>query len=314
MFSFRIISSLRIIYSFMVPRILWKRSNHCYRIYLILRAATIANMALIYTFRNVANSMSRIIYHYPSILVSLCIPTQNSFNQDFKWKSQFQDVQLTQGVAFMELVLKDQNYRQFKKKNVFRFSSRNNQESVSIILKMVLGKTSFQKDEPKPKWGTKAQIGLSDENFAELLAKLISLHRYFQNNENKAREALEIYLTRLRTGEYFKYIATVFNISEKTVKKYTDAARTALLIDFVPLHLGLWNVSLQILIDNSSEMARELYSDGRTDCLMIVAGGTYNQTNKSKNYDLQRSTYSDQKKKGISSSWCLNQEKCFRSI
>lgn len=146
---------------------------------------------------------------------------------------------------------------------------------------------------------SKDQIGFSPENFADLLHDLPSLRLNFSNNIKKCETALEMYLYRLRNGAYYKNVANQFNLSEKTAKKYIDAARAALTSDFVSKNLGFQNLSRQFLIENSSEMASELFCDGNNDRAIIVADGTYIFNNKSKNYDLQRRTYSEQKKRNL---------------
>lgn len=80
-------------------------------------------------------------------------------------------------------------------------------------------------------------------------------------------------------------------------KKYVKAVRHSMLQDFVPLDLGFACFTRQNLLENSSQMANQFY--GGEEKVILVADGTYIFCQKSKNYELQRLTYSDQKKRNF---------------
>lgn len=145
----------------------------------------------------------------------------------------------------------------------------------------------------------KVSTGIDKRNFDLLLSLIPSLPNAFNGSHNKAKEALLMYLMRLRTGDHYNRISTRFGAAHVTVKKYIDKTREALLNDFVPLELGFANLNRESLLENSTTMARELYCQGNEQKVIIVADGTYIYCNKSQNYDHQRNTYSDQKKRNF---------------
>lgn len=141
-------------------------------------------------------------------------------------------------------------------------------------------------------------IGISAEQFQDLLMALPSLKAKFQGDMEKSRLALQVFLVRLRTGHTYQKICAKFDISLNTVKKYINCARKSLLEDFVPIMLGFESITREQLIENQSVMARNLHTNA-ADQAIVVADGTYIYCNKSKNYEIQRNTYNDQKKRNF---------------
>lgn len=148
-------------------------------------------------------------------------------------------------------------------------------------------------DEPR----IEINIGLTHESFDELFSLLPSL--LVNLSMEKARNALKMFLNRMRTGDGYDKIAHTFFVSAGTVKKYIIIAREALLRDFVPQYIGFENLSRDLLLNGTTEMARTLYCEDDDQKLIVVADGTYIYCNKSQNYDFQRKTYNDQKKRNF---------------
>lgn len=139
-------------------------------------------------------------------------------------------------------------------------------------------------------------IGISPDNFEKLLSCLHHL-RCQLRSERKSKIALSMYLMRLRTGDFLYRLQKTFGLSYETQKKYLNVARESLLLDFVPLHLGFENVTRQTILENSTEMVEQLFD--QRNRLILIADASYIFYEKSGNYEIQRNTYSDQKRRNF---------------
>lgn len=139
-------------------------------------------------------------------------------------------------------------------------------------------------------------IGIGASDFTDLLSHLHNLRQVLKS-EQKCKIALAMYLMRLRTGDFLYRLQKTFNLSYETQKKYLNAVRVSISLDFVPLHLGFEKLTRQDLLRNSSKMAKELYD--QDNHVILVADGTYVFYEKSGNYEVQRVTYNDQKKRNF---------------
>lgn len=140
-------------------------------------------------------------------------------------------------------------------------------------------------------------IGISHSNFEELFDYLHHLRRELKS-QKKCKLALAMYLMRLRTGDSLKRLRKTFNVSYETEKKYLNVARRSILLDFIPSYLGFANLTREILLENSSKMARELHNK-EGNHVILVADASYIFYQKSGNHEIQRLTYSDQKKRNF---------------
>lgn len=145
----------------------------------------------------------------------------------------------------------------------------------------------------------KLNTGLSLQQFNELFNELPTLHRFFLKNTKKAKLALLLYLTRLRTGDRFNRIYENFSISRNTGFKYIIKARIALNTDFVPNNLGLHAMSRDILLESVTNTANTLYLDGEKNQAVLIADGTYIFCNKTMNFSKQRECYSGHKRRHL---------------
>ncbi|KAF9797854.1 hypothetical protein SFRURICE_001457 [Spodoptera frugiperda] len=80
---------------------------------------------------------------------------------------------------------------------------------------------------------------------------------------NKAKTALGMYLVKLRTGESFARIASLFLTSKGTVANYVKKARSCLSTYYVPLHLGV------------GHMTREQHNRGFRDAIGLLTSLGY---------------------------------------
>lgn len=86
---------------------------------------------------------------------------------------------------------------------------------------------------PQPK--QKKEIGLSSEQFEELLSQLVVFNARYPKI---AATALEVYLKRLRSGSTLEQLSIEYRISYGTIQNRIRIARQALLDEFVPQNLG----------------------------------------------------------------------------
>lgn len=142
---------------------------------------------------------------------------------------------------------------------------------------------------------TQKDTSLTNDQFLNLFQSLTSLRANIKN-ENKSKLALKMYLNRLRTGDTLIRNRTNFGMGQKKQATQLKIVREALLADFVPHHLGFDSFDRNSLINNSSQMVRNIFGGNK---VVIVADGTYIYVNKSGNFDMQRKTYNDQKKRNF---------------
>lgn len=165
-------------------------------------------------------------------------------------------------------------------------------EQVEELIELLLDTEKPSEDRNKLSDEMRSNTGLNQSQFDILLSELPTLTATFKNKKI-AEIALLAYLKRMRTGHTYDQIRFGLDLSYKTVKKYINAARTSLLCDIVPKHLGFENLSREFLIQNTTEMAKLLCNTD--DTLVTIWDGSYVYCNKSLNHELQRRTYSGQK-------------------
>lgn len=97
----------------------------------------------------------------------------------------------------------------------------------------------------------------------------------------------------MRTGHSHDELAAYFKLSNATVSRRIIAARSALLIDFVPTNLCYR--SRREILESKTIIANMLYTPNDPDAIVLVWDGTYIYTKKSANMGFQKETYNDQK-------------------
>lgn len=136
--------------------------------------------------------------------------------------------------------------------------------------------------------------GLSPDQFMDLLRSLPTLNASCPD-EVRASNYLYMYLMKVRSGLPNEAIGSTFEISRTTVRRSIVVARDALAKDFMPIHINVVR-SRDYLVQKSSAMCNGIFNrDGEK--VVLICDGTYIFINKSRNYKMQRETYTDQKKR-----------------
>lgn len=109
------------------------------------------------------------------------------------------------------------------------------------------------------------------------------------------KDALFVFLQKLRTNLSNNMIGIDIGKSDDTVARMLRFARVALLEEFVPKYLNCVRTR-EKLISNCTTLSQKLYHPEREKVLVVV-DGTYIFIEKSSNYAFQKLTYSDHKKR-----------------
>lgn len=137
---------------------------------------------------------------------------------------------------------------------------------------------------------------LKPEQFKDLFDRLPTV-RVTIRDPNIAKDALYIYLMKMRTALPNEDIGSIFDISASTVARRINAARNALERDFMGDHIN-FVPDRNELLTQSTAMCNGLFNvDGNR--AVLVCDGTYIYINKSRNYKVQRESYTDQKKRNF---------------
>lgn len=135
--------------------------------------------------------------------------------------------------------------------------------------------------------------GLNCDQFEQVFVKLerslLNLYRDF----TKARNALYIYLMKLRTNHTNKQIAVHFGLTHRTISTRIQQVRRIVYKDFVPNHL--FHLSRAELLKHTTQLSRDLYQKSK-DTVVCIWDATYVFTIKSSNYQFQKDSFSTQKK------------------
>jgi hypothetical protein len=117
--------------------------------------------------------------------------------------------------------------------------------------------------------------GLSKLNFEHLIQLLADSS--IKNSSNRSfRNAVGLFLTKLRLGIRNKVLTTIFQFSNpKAVARTLTAVRQAMLSHFVPHYLGFNHISRQDVINNhSSPLAHRLLTEEANTAVLVI-DGTY---------------------------------------
>lgn len=140
--------------------------------------------------------------------------------------------------------------------------------------------------------------GLSTQQFGVLLSLVPSLIAKTTSAKH-AKNALIMFLMRLRKAATLEHIAHTFGVSRFKATKDIDKARCALETDFVPKFLGFANLGRERLLQNTTECARLLHGKNNPDTLITIWDGTYIYCQKSANQAFQKETFSGQKNRNF---------------
>ena len=117
--------------------------------------------------------------------------------------------------------------------------------------------------------------GITKLNFKHLIKLLVDSNIEHSSNRS-LRNAIGLFLTKLRLGISNRVLTTIFQFSNpKAVSRTITAVRQAMLTHFVPHYLGFNHISRQEVINNhSSPLATRLLTD-KPNTVVLVIDGTY---------------------------------------
>lgn len=140
----------------------------------------------------------------------------------------------------------------------------------------------------------KRDTGLTPDQFYDLYNSIPSLRNVIQDY-TKSVNVLYIYLMKMRTGLPNEDIGSAFNLSKITIGRHIQVARNALEKDFMVKYVNFLPTR-EYLLRESTTMCDTLFSE---DKVVLICDGTYIYVNKSRNYEFQKLTYTDQKKRNF---------------
>lgn len=173
----------------------------------------------------------------------------------------------------------------------FEFVNEFNQvhitEMLDLLRRDVNNTIDFENVEHMNNTTCRYWTGLTVLNFLAILTCIPQL----SNICKKPKTALGMYLIKIRTGEPFRRIASLFRLSTYTVCQYVKKTRGCLLESYVPLHLGISNIPRASLSSRNLLIPQGLFGTQESNPIVIF-DGTYIYLQKSSNYLFQKKTYS----------------------
>lgn len=144
----------------------------------------------------------------------------------------------------------------------------------------------------------KTLLGVSIDQFIDLNQHVTSMRN---TKERTIRNAIGIFLFKMKCGLSNALIATLFGFSSRRqVARIIQQTRTALVRDFVPLHLGFSHLSRDTIVnDHTTDIAKQFFSDPISDTVILVMDSTYVFIQKSSAYRFQRLSYSMHKNRPL---------------
>lgn len=138
--------------------------------------------------------------------------------------------------------------------------------------------------------------GLTLAQFDDLCNSLPSLLGTF-STKVLARESLYMFLMKMRTAKPLEDIAIPYKVSTATVCVRLRKIRKILCEDFVPINLTLMR-NREDLTSHTTTMCKTIFAPDSSR-VILICDGTYIYVDKSTNYEFQRNTYTDQKKRNF---------------
>lgn len=106
------------------------------------------------------------------------------------------------------------------------------------------------------------------------------------------RQALGIYLTKLRTGDSNDRLASQFRMSRRSIGRKLKIVRECLTADFVDHHLGLDHITRENILERNQTIPKGIFGNEANTKAIIICDGTYLYIQKSSNFLFQRLSYS----------------------
>lgn len=139
--------------------------------------------------------------------------------------------------------------------------------------------------------------GLTVDQYNDLLQCLPSLKKSY-SNPKAAADSLYCYLMKMRTAQPNEDIARYFGVSQTTIYRRYRIVRECFEKDFVSNHINYLQTHEQ-LAEHTTAACRILHCENDIDRAAMICDGTYIYTHKSKNFEFQKKTYTDQKKRNF---------------
>lgn len=135
--------------------------------------------------------------------------------------------------------------------------------------------------------------GHDKREFNILFTELPELLSEFKSND-KASDALFIYLMRIRTGRTYEEIGLHFGLSLKTIQRRCDFVRDVLKRMIVPRFIN-FDMSRSDLVSHKSKTSSILFDDDCPTSAHVILDGTYIYIEKSTNQRFQKDTFNAHK-------------------
>ncbi|KAJ8708905.1 hypothetical protein PYW07_013509 [Mythimna separata] len=164
-------------------------------------------------------------------------------------------------------------------------------EDIFNILKSKANILNFEKVSEMPNHICHYWTGLTVPQFLILHNLLPPL------NVKQSKRALAIYLTKLRTGDSNRRLATLFGIPRSTLELIMNKVRLCLSEHFVPNNIGVNHITHREISDRNLRVPQALLSNPDESLTgdrpaIAIFDGTYIYLQKSANYMFQKKTYS----------------------
>ncbi|KAK3104579.1 hypothetical protein FSP39_005352 [Pinctada imbricata] len=128
--------------------------------------------------------------------------------------------------------------------------------------------------------------GITKDQFAEVLSSLRN------TTVRSRRTCLATLFVKLRTGLSNNILSVLFSMKKHQVRRSVHAAKLAMMKEYVPDHLGLITSVMKPSSENTTPLARCLFSHDNPDTAILILDGTSIYIQKSSHYLFQRASYS----------------------
>lgn len=145
--------------------------------------------------------------------------------------------------------------------------------------------------------GVKIDTGLTREQFFDLFRSLPTLREAYKNDKN-ASDSLYMYLMKIRTARSNDDIGRVFKLTGWTVGQRIAKVRAAMENDFVYNNVN-YLCSREDLANSSTFMSQMIFCHSDINRPVLICDGTYVYIQKSTNFEVQKSSYTDHKKRNF---------------
>ncbi|XP_035452082.2 uncharacterized protein LOC118277412 [Spodoptera frugiperda] len=159
-------------------------------------------------------------------------------------------------------------------------------EDIISIAKSELPVFNFEKVSEMPNVLCHYWTGLTIVNFLNLFSILPAL------SFKRPKNALALYLAKLRTGESDRRLATLFDVSRPTLTAMLKKIREYLMHYLVPNYIGPSHINHTDIVNRNLSIPNAVFGNEQNRPAIAIFDGTYIYLQKSSNYLFQKKTYS----------------------